>query len=392
MEPEHVEQRITWLDEQRRKDAETIGRISERLEALDQSLSAQTKQVQNLSSDVSRLSAVVARATEFDETVNRHRLELTRFFEEAENRRNDRESSLEELRKRDQMEISNAVSELREKLGNLETIDQSHGTLREEMVRLSRNLDAQSKRIGDLASRGEDQSRTLTLFEESRKQDNRRVTDLQSETSEIRKKLDTLHGSIDALEDRARRLETRIGEVVTGENERREVLALWREQQSLRLADFEREWKNWEHRFEAFEKQANELDDRMLAYEETYRNLKEMREEMNAVIDRLERRITEITEMQRLAEARTKQEWTTFQADDQKRWNSYKLTVDEQWREHNRFHEKAMVEIQTLEDNLADMAETVTQLDEIGRRQVVDLLTVIREWATDVENRSKKVR
>ena len=40
---------------------------------------------------------------------------------------------------------------------------------------------------------------------------------------------------------------------------------------------------------------------------------------------RFDRRLNEITEMQRLVEERFRQEWVSFKADDQKRWTNYTL-------------------------------------------------------------------
>ena len=56
------------------------------------------------------------------------------------------------------------------------------------------------------------------------------------------------------------------------------------------------------------------------ALEETQRAVKRSQDSFDDINRRLERRINEITEIQRLAEDRFRQEWVTFRADDQKRW------------------------------------------------------------------------
>ena len=48
---------------------------------------------------------------------------------------------------------------------------------------------------------------------------------------------------------------------------------------------------------------------------------------------KLERRINEVTEMQRLAEDRLRQEWVSFKTDDQKRWTGYSLSSEESFRD-----------------------------------------------------------
>jgi hypothetical protein len=56
-------------------------------------------------------------------------------------------------------------------------------------------------------------------------------------------------------------------------------------------------------------------------------------EAFEEITQRFDRRINEITEMQRLTEDRFRQEWVSFKADDQKRWTNYSLVQEEQQRE-----------------------------------------------------------
>jgi hypothetical protein len=144
---------------------------------------------------------------------------------------------------------------------------------------------------------------------------------------------------LDALKDGSRSLDVRVSELISAESERSEGQARWIERQELSNVEFENVWKKWGRRFEAIEQQADAFDDRLAAYEEMHRALKQMRTELGELMERLERRITEVSEMQRLSDNRMKHEWSSFQAEDLKRWNTYKLTGDELWREHNRLHE-----------------------------------------------------
>ena len=127
----------------------------------------------------------------------------------------------------------------------------------------------------------------------------------------------------------------------------------------------------------------------MKTYEETYRGIKQLQKEVEAVVERLDRRINEITEMQRLSEDRAKQDWAAFKADDQKRWNTYKLTGDEQLREHGRAHEKLAKQLDLIQSNLSELGVGVASLTESREKQVLDLLGVLREWAAELETRQE---
>ncbi len=388
MATDQVEKRLTWLDEQRRRDAEALGRVHDQLAGLQETLSQQSRQLKDMSSELTRLGALSTRINQFDETLTKQRQDFSRQLEEANERRAEREREIEELRKTELEEIKKAIDALEVEIGRFDPLDTAIEARREEDIRLTRELDALEKRLEDLTSNTEDRSRAIVSLEESRKQDNRRITDLQSEASDLRGRTDAVRGAVDAIEDRIRRIDTRVSEVASGESERREAQATWTERQTLKLAEFERSWKEWQERFEAFEQKAADLDERKLAYEETYREMKSLRDELKGVVERLDRRINEISEMQRLAEDRLKQEWTSYQADAQKQWNTFKLTHDEEWREHKRLHEKLSLELQTLDENSVEALERVAEVREVSSQRILDLLAVVREWAAEVEARA----
>lgn len=389
MEARQIEKKITWLDEQRRKDVESLEKIEDRIARLEEALASRSEQFKSLSSDVTRLSALSSRINQFDDSLHKHRQEITRHLDDIDTQRGERDKLAEQLRKGEQEDIARRIGELHAELKGLPEIKLALDARKEDEVRLMREIDSLDKKIDDLVKSAQDTQRGLKAAEESRKLDGKRLTELQGETSELRRKFDTSQGSMDAVEDRIRRLETRIGELGTGESERKETLTAWTENQERKLVDFERGWREWETRFDEFAEQAQQLDDRMKTYEETYRGIKQLNKGMEDVIERLDRRINEITEMQRLAEDRTKQEWSGFRADDQKRWNTYKLTYDEQWREQTRQHEKINKQLDGLQASLAEAMAGIGSLSETQTRRVMDLLGLIRDWVDALETRPR---
>ena len=78
------------------------------------------------------------------------------------------------------------------------------------------------------------------------------------------------------------------------------TLFMWEEKQELRLVEFEKEWKSWQSTFEDLRKKSVEIDEKILKYDENYRSLVKVRSEMDKFIERIERRIAEISEIQRI--------------------------------------------------------------------------------------------
>jgi uncharacterized protein YukE len=389
MEPKQIETQLSWLDEQRRKDNETINRLTEQFLATEGRLDSQTKQLQDLSSEIARLAGLTTRIHQMDESLGKQRKDFSRQLEEAEERRTEKEKALREILKADQLALMKQVDDLRSNIEVLDEFKQALNDRREEEIRITSEVDSLEKRIEDLDAKDEARTRSIISLEEGRKQNSRRLGELQTETSEILKRIEKLRGGLDSTEDRVRRIEIQVSDLVASDNERRESQVVVLDQQNLKIAEFERIWQGWEKRLKEFEEKAVDLDERMLTYEEVYRSLKQMQRELDEVVDRLERRINEITEMQRLADDRMKQEWSSFQADDQKRWNTFKLTADEGWREHDRLHEKIVSQLQLLEENVSDLLHRLSEIQETDQQRVLEIHNLFREWVTESERHTR---
>jgi chromosome segregation ATPase len=392
MEPEQVEKRLQWLDEQHRKDVETLHALGERFGKLETDMQAQALLAQETSREVSRLAALSVRIQQVDEALGKHRSEVSRQLEEAENRRSDKERQIELLRRAEQSEESKNLAELRQGYQKLDSILELLAVRQDEEARLNRTQDALQKAMEALQAADTERARAMLSLDESRRQDGRRIGDLQTESTDLRMRLEATRGLQDAGEDRIRRAETKLSELAAGERERRESQSIWIESQNMRQVEFERSWKDWERRYAEFEKKATILDERMAAYEETYRALKQLREDMAATLERAMRQVGEAAELQRLSEDRQKQEWSAFQGDDQKRWNTYKLTFDEHWREHTRLHERLNAQVEALGEMAADMSSRLGEFQASSQEGILALFAALRDWAAELESQGRETK
>jgi hypothetical protein len=114
--------------------------------------------------------------------------------------------------------------------------------------------------------------------------------------------------------------------------------------------------------------------------------------DLDKVIEKLERRISEISEMQRFNEERIKQEWTSYQADEQKRWNTHKLTNDELWRDHGRIHEKLSNEMSDINERLSDGISALEEIAEGSYQRIMDLFATVSEWAESIDKKVTEIK
>jgi chromosome segregation ATPase len=392
MEPKQIEKRFDWIDEQRRKEADLVVGLQEKLtDALNQ-IENQRKQIKDLSGEVARLGAQTSRIRQFDDDLDKQREEFSRRIDQLLEQHTDRERQTEKIRSVDREELSKAISGLRIEIETLDEVRPILEVRRQEEIRFNSKLDELEKSIERISTIDEDTNRSISMIDEARKMDAKRVSDLQVESTDIRKRVDSLRGMLDAIEDRSRKYETNLSEVTAGETIRTEAQKIWIEKQELKLLEFDKEWKDWNTEFKDFHKKTEQLDERMLKYDENYRSMRQTRGDLDKMVEKLERRISEISEIQRISEDRLKQDWSAFLADDTKRWNTFKLNHDEQWREHTRLHDRIQNEILEQGQRIAESTVALTKLAQQSQSRVLDLLRTVQDWAVEVESKISEVK
>jgi chromosome segregation ATPase len=275
--------------------------------------------------------------------------------------------------------------ELRKGVDAIAKFETAMQTRIEEDYRLSRQIDEIGQKIKDVQRIDEEHVRNQRLLQESQRRDSKRLTDLQGEVVALRKRLDEQRGKIDLTSDSLRKSDLRIEELSTIQTERQETQTKFMEKHTLQEVERDRRWKEWETRFDVLEKQAVELDTQLHGLDEARRSVKRAQETLEVMTERMERRINEITEMQRLAEERFRQEWVTFKADDQKRWTNYTLNQEEQYRESTRQVEGLVEQISDLDASIQEMRDLIQQVDEQTEKRLQSLLAVTRDWVADYE-------
>ena len=385
MDEQQVEKRFEWIEDERRKDKANTKRALDKSGDVEKLLETQSEQLKELTGEVTRLAALATRIHQMDETLSKHRIEVSKQLEIAEERRTAKEQQHEELKKADQRATASTLDDIHTELRKLNQIEQTLENRREEEIRISKVLGKLELDVENLSNKTDDFDRSVAGFEDGRAKDNRRVMEVEHEIKDLRKGLDRTRGDLEAVDDRARRNEIRNAELTASEKERLDAQHAWIENQGMRLVEFDKEWQEWEKRFNSIEELAVDFDERLKIYEDTYRSLLKMKTELDRVIEKLERRITEVSEMHRLAEDRNKQEWSSFQADDMKRWNTFKLSSDEQWREHNRRHEKLQDDLEVLSHDSTKLIQDYENLKETDRIRLSELGSTLREWLAEIE-------
>lgn len=381
MDLEQLAKRLDWLDDERRKDKIIIQTLEERLAATEGSLPGLLQQVKEMSGEITRLSTMLAKFDQIDTSLAQIRVDLSRSVDTVEKARAEREREMEKGRMGEQENLAKAIAEVRRGLEPIPDLRKSIQARMEEDFRLARLIEEVNQKILEYRRSDEEYRRSLKLLEETQRQEAKRITDMQGEVAALRKRQDEQRGKIDLNSDSTRKMEMRISEFQSAEGERRQTMAAFLDKQNMSALERDRVWKEWQSRFELIERQGMGLDAQLQAIEATHRSIRKAQEAFDEITQRFERRINEITEMQRLTEDRFRQEWVAFKADDQKRWTNYSLVQEEQQRELNRHFERYSERIVLLEDMAQEIQDLTHQMREENQKRLQSLLAVAHEWA-----------
>lgn len=392
MDSDQILKQLEWLDGERRKDKDIIAKQEDRIASLEGNIAAAHQQIKDLSGDIVRLTAVSGRMDGFDGAMLQQRIEVNRQFEEIEKQSRKREEELEKLRRIEMRAVDGSLAEMGKQLEAISGLRRSMQARIEEETRLARLIDELRIKVQEMNRNEEEYSRLYRLIEDGRRQDSKRLVDLQGEVTALRKRADEQRGQGELLAANLRKAEARLNELTTVDVERRDALTGFLEKQALGQVEYERTWKEWQKRIETMDRQASEMDAQLVSIDETHRSVKRLKESTDELIQRVERRINEITEVQRLAEDRFRQEWVTFKTDDQKRWTNYTLTQEEQRGEIVRNFERIAEQVTHLDDTMQELQDLIQQMNEQNEKRMQSLLAMIHDWVADYERMEGRAR
>ncbi len=380
MDLEQIIKRLDWLDDERRKDKLTIATLEEKVNNLAGNIPSLLQQIKEQSLELARLAGAMPRFDQLETMIGQIRVETNRTVEAAERQRVERDRDIEKQRRADVESLSIAIGDVRKGLDPIPELKRSLQARVEEDFRLGRLIEELELKLTESMRGDEEYRRAQKLLEDAQRQDTKRLTDLQGEVAALRKRMEEQRGKSDLTAESLRKIEMRLSEFQAAEGERRQAQTAFIEKQNLLQVERDRIWKEWKIRFEVIEKSAQNLDAQLQTLDATHRSIKRAQEGFEEITQRFERRINEITEMQRLSEDRFRQEWVSFKADDQKRWTNYTLSQEETQREVNRQFEKINERLVTLEDNAQDIRDLQRQIVEETQKRLQSLLSTAHDW------------
>lgn len=376
---EQLEKRVEWLDNERRNDKTALASLQNRLTGLETENIALRKQLKEMEMEISGLQNQFSSLDKYDNRIERLNIDLTKQVRDVNERA---EMNLNEAVKRVKLEIEanrRSLSEVVQLAEQLESVRNEQKSAKLEDSRLARLIEELKQKVLEVSRFDEEYRRSQHLLEENYRQENKRLTDMQGELAALRKRVEETRSRFDVFSDSFRSLDTRITELLTYEKDRRDAQAIFIEKVNNSLVDKEKTFRIWENRFEEIDRINLALSSQFEALEASKKAVDKSITGAEEVIERFERRINEISEIQRLNDERFRQEWNSFKGDDLKRWTNYLLGQEEQMRVLSQRLGSAQEELEALKDSSQKSRDDFDKLTRETYRYVQAILGAHQE-------------
>jgi chromosome segregation ATPase len=361
---------IEWLDEERRRDKATISRMEERLIQQQEFIETLTRKLGSLENEQTTMRNIFLPAGRDVDLLELIRTEMHQSIEAIESRR---AAAEREAERRADVQRENYVRPLRDLTERLDALEKAAGEMpaaRVERDRIATAIQGLQQRVEDMAKKFEEPERRIAFLEEQRRQDSRRLSEAQTDLPEMQKQIDSLKPKMDLIEELTLRIERRMKDFEGQERERREQLQQFVDQQTLTLQQRDQKIEDLMRGVGRYDEDMKRNMERFESWAEAYRQMRKLIEDFERMGERLERRINEVAEMQRLSEERFRQEWNVWTSDDQKRWKTFTLANDETWRQHDKDFDVLRNRVAELQNAFPPVSDSLERLWKAMRGQL----------------------
>ncbi|KAA0284883.1 MAG: hypothetical protein EDM79_00950 [Chloroflexi bacterium] len=384
MEFEQIVKRLEFLDKQQRELKGNLAALKESLESFEATVDAVSKQIKTISRQMTDIAPAAKRMDQFESILAKQRTDILKLIDENEKNRTKAEKDAAKRIQGEIGELNKTISQVKTSF-NPSEINKQIRERADENTRAVNDIREIKASVEEALRANEDVRHSIMANEETRKNDLKRISDIQGELTALRKRIDENRDKASIQGDSIRNVENRITELLASELERKQSQSAFLDQQRVAQVDRDRGWKEWQEKFIAFQKDAEAMDVQVQKLDETLRSAKKAQDTYMELNSKLERRINEVTEMQRLAEERLRQEWISFKADDQKRWTGYTLSSEEAFRDLRKEVRKSEEQTTAMSEIAQSLRDQVHQTTDVSEKQMQELMNILHEWMTSYQ-------
>lgn len=385
MELDELEKRLEWLDSERQKSNSTLLEFKNKVADLESVVEKQRDRIAVLENELKSYTSVANRVTQLDESNAQQKADLLKQVAELEKKFNAQLKSLEKQQKEDVNVYNKRIAELQTITPTVNELKKSIQSRVDDQNRLAQRVDGIEKAVLQNKDLGQQSTQDQKRLGDDLQIEMKRATDLQIETSALRKRLDEERNRNDLNAELLRKLENRIGKLESLDVELKQTQTAFIDKISLSNLEREKVWKDWQANIDEAVQIKDRINAKLVELDTIHSAIEKSKNELDDINVRFDRRINELTEMHRLTEERFRQEWISFKTDDQKRWTNYLLTQEEQQQEGERQRSALLERVTNIEDEVQSSKDSIELLTEEVEKQIRSYLSVLHDSVESFE-------
>ncbi len=380
MDLSQATQLLTWLDEEHRRDKALLLELRQQVENQTLELQDQTRRIQELEGQLAHVQAKFGKFAQLEEALRHLRNELILLVQQHEENHKKAEQERVKVRQLEQESLARTLNELRRDLEALLTLPERLNAMQDADQRLVEQVTALQHRVTHLERALNEHTEKFTFTETQRVNDQKKLAALQQEVLELLRRVENHTAKLELIEEVARRNEQNIATLAALREDLRREYDQWVEAAKQREAARDQLLQKWANEMQSFDELAQKVRavlERFLHREKTIqqalRDLETFKQELN-------RAVNLVSEKQRLAEDRQRQQFEEWVAEQEQRWRKFELERQAKWNQVDARHEEVIARLKALEtfrqetnDRLAQIARELLGIREEYRAKILEL-------------------
>ena len=390
MDIAQLAQMVNWLDEEHRRDRAEIARLQQRLESQTADIVEQTRRIQDVEGRLASTQAQLTRFTQIEQALQNTKQEILLLVEREEETRIKAQRELERTRLSDREALGREISEVRRDLPRIGRAEEAIQVRQTEIERLSEMVMGVRNQIPPLNKEIEERTRQIPFLAEQRNSDTKRIAQLQQETVELFKRAEGAVGRISVLEEDRRKVAAEIEKMRPIPGQIREEQVIFMEKTRLQLVDQEQLIGRWQETIEEQKSIAVKVQDRVQGFlphiEASRRAVQEVTDFKNS----LQRDQSQVQELQRLADERTRREIEEFREDYEKRRRKEELRQEHLWQEQTKYNQQIVEKFPAITHNIQLLDALIQRLWRLQESYPTRQLTAAQTWIDGLQQAIKE--
>ncbi len=376
MELAEIISRLEFLESERRKSKTALTSVEKHIESLELNQNGLRESIKTASGASNGVVSLTERIDLMEEMVQKLRADLlkTKKVSESQTKAGETQEKLQSAEigamKKELAKVAKETSAIKEIKKAMIAQKEETTALASNVANLKINIERNDLKIDEATQ----VSRTYVSMQ---KRDAKRAAEIQAQFEITQNAIEEQISRLNLANDTIRKLDAKLANYQAKESERQQSLVRLIDQAKLQQVDQDNQWKEWENRFSEIESNGESLQTKLLTLEVMLKDLKKVQSTFGELNEKLDRRINEITEMQRLGDDRIRKEWMNFKSDDQKRWTAYTLAQEELRRGTGSEVTGTKDRLQTIDDDVTQIKTMLRLLGDENQRQMRAIVDVV---------------